>query len=255
MRRTILVLAILGATLFTVALLASFFKPLLIERAAREIVRIEVERRIGEKIGVLSNSKVTTLAKKALGKTDEEIESAKRALAQDVPRKVANVVADMLNADCTCRRRLEGYATSAEEERLTSLSRMRENLVSLIEAVYSAVTTNLIREFRIVTGSNASAFAILALVAYFRRSASLQLLVPTIILLGAVAITGGLYLFNQNWLHTIIYNQYVGFGYIAYLVAVAALLADVLINKARIATAVVNMFLQAIGSALKAVPC
>jgi hypothetical protein len=254
-RHTILGLAMLGATLFTVALLASFLSPLLIERAAREIVRIEVERRVGQKIDALSNSTLTVLAQKALRKTDEEIDLARRALAQDVPRKVANVVADMLNADCECRRRLVGNATKAQEEQLSSLSRIRDNLVSLIETAYSEVTTNLMREFRIVTGSNAAAFSVLALVIYFRRGASLQLLVPTVVLVGAVMITGGLYLFSQNWLHTIVYNQYVGLGYIAYLGVVAAFLADVLINRARVTTEVVNVFLQAIGSALKAVPC
>jgi hypothetical protein len=255
MRRTILALGLLGATLFTLVLLASFLNPLLIERAAREIVRIEIERRVGEKIDTLSNSKLTAFAQKALGKTDEEIEAARRALAQDVPRKVANVVADMLNANCECRRRLVGYATKGQEERLSSLSHVRENLVSLIESAYSTVTTNLMRELRIVTASNAVAFALLSLVAYFRRGASLQLLIPAVVLVGAVAITASLYLFNQNWLHTIIYSQYVGWGYVAYLGAVAALLADVLINRARITTKVVNAFFQAVGLTLTAIPC
>jgi len=255
MRYTILVLAMLGTAVFTAAIIVSFLNPILIERAAREIVRIEVERRVGQRIETLSNSRVTALAQKALGKTDEEIEATRRALADDVPRKVANVVANMLNADCECRRRLVERAIKAEEERLTSLTRIRDNLVNLVESAYSTVTSNLMREFRIVTGSNAVAFAVLTLVAYFRRAASLQLLVPTIILLGAVTVTCGLYLFNQNWLHTIVYSQYVGFGYAIYLAAVAALLTDVLINKARVTTRVVNVLLQAIGSTLQAVPC
>lgn len=255
MRRAILGFGLLSTALFTAALLISFVHPILIEQAAREIVRIEVERRVGEKIEALSSAKVIVLAQRSLGKTNEELETAKRALAQDLPRKVANVVADMLNADCECRRRLVELGIKAQEERVGSLSRMRENLVGLIESAYATVAANLMREFRIVAGSNAVAFAILSLVAYLRRGASLQLLVPTVILAGAVGVTGSLYLFNQNWLHTIIYNQYVGFGYAGYLALVAALLADILLNRARITTELLNLFFQAIGSALQAVPC
>jgi hypothetical protein len=255
MRRAILGFGLLGTVLFAAALLISFLHPILIEQAAREIVRIEVERRVGEKIEALSNAKVTVLAQKSLGKTDEELDAAKRALAQDLPRKVANVVADMLNADCECRKRLVELGIKAHNKRVSSLSRMRENLVGLIESAYATVSANLMREFRIVMGSNAVAFAMLSLVAYFRRGASLQLFVPTLILAGAVAITGSLYLFNQNWLHTIIYNQYVGFGYAGYLALVSALLADILLNRARITTELVNLFFQAIGSTLQAVPC
>lgn len=255
MRRTILAIGLLGTALSTVVLLLSFLNPLVIERAAREIVRIEVERRVGEKIDTLSNSRLTALAQKALGKTDEEFEAAKRALTQDVPRKVANVVADMLDADCECRRRLVRYATKAHQDRLTTLGRVREDLVSFIESAYSTVTANLMRELRIVTASNAAAFALLSLLAYLRRGASLQLLVPTVVLVGAVAITLSLYLFSQNWLHTILYGQYVGWGYAAYLIAVGACLADVLINRARVTTKVVNALLNAVGSTLQAIPC
>ncbi len=111
------------------------------------------------------------------------------------------------------------------------------------------------REFRVFTGSNAIAFALLGVVTLLRRNATLQLALPAVVLAGAVVVTGSLYLFNQNWLHTIVFGEYVGLAYAAYLAGVALLLADVVFNRARITTRMVNVVLQSVGSAVHALPC
>ena len=88
-----------------------------------------------------------------------------------------------------------------------------------------------------------------------RQRAALQLALPAVVLAGAVVITTTLYLFNQNWLHTVLFSQYVGLGYVAYLGLAVAFLADIVFNRARVTTELVNIVLQALGSAIKAVPC
>jgi hypothetical protein len=65
-----------------------------------------------------------------------------------------------------------------------------------------------------------------------RKRAGLQLVLPTVVLLGAAGLAGYLYLFNQDWLHTIIFSEYVGLGYFVYLALAVALLTDVLFNRA-----------------------
>jgi hypothetical protein len=255
MRITLQILSFLGVLVFGGAFALSFLDPLLIERAAREVVRIEVERRVGEKIDTLSNSRIAGFGKRALQNTEIDIARTQRAIREEVPRKVADVVANMLNADCECRKRLVEYAQRAENEQVSSLTQARERLVGLAESAYASVTRNLLREFRIFAGSNAVAFALLGIIALVRRTATLQLVLPAAVSIGAVLITGGLYLFNQNWLHTIVFAQYLGLGYMVYLSCVALLLADVLLNRARVTTQIVNLALQAVGSAATAVPC
>lgn len=255
MRQALLLLGLVGATLFGSAFVISFLNPLLVERAAREIVRIEVERRVGEKIDVLSNSKVGALAQRALGKSDAEIAGARRDLAEGLPRRTAAVIANMLNADCECRKRLAQNAEGAFRDRIASLEQARAELNGMIESAYVSVTTNLMREFRIFSGSNAVAFALLALVTWFRRAAALQLVLPAVVLLGAAAVTGALYLFQQNWLHTIVFGQYWGMTYVVYLGAVAAFLSDVVFNRARVTTRLLNALFQIIGSTVHVVPC
>lgn len=255
MRITLLLFCLLGVFLFGGAFILSFREPLLVERAAREIVRIEVERKVNWELDSLSNSRITALAQAMLRLTDADIEQAQRATKEELPRKVADVIANMLDASCECRKRLAKYAQIAEGEQLSSLQLVRGKLVGLIESTYSSVTSNLMREFRVFTASNGLAFALLAVVTFFRRGAALQLLLPAVVLLGAVFITGSLYLFNQNWLHTIVYGEYVGLAYASYLAGVALLLADVIFNRARVTTRLVNVAFQAFGSAASAVPC
>ncbi|NRF72141.1 hypothetical protein HLB44_34670 [Aquincola sp. S2] len=129
MKRALQLIGFGGALLFGLLLVVSFAHPLLIERAAREVVRIEVERRVGEKVEALSNARIVVLAQKALGRTDAEIEAEQRRLAADVPARVANALADLLNADCECRKRLVDAARKSQDERLKSLGQVRERLV------------------------------------------------------------------------------------------------------------------------------
>ncbi len=255
MRTIVLAIGILGAALFGSAFVLSLLNPILVERAAREVARIEVERRVNEKVETLSNSRVTDLARKALQKADVDIERAREAIRSELPRKVGNVIADMLDADCECRQRLLAYMERAEEERLSSLTQVREQLITLIESSYASVSQSLMREFRIFAASNMAAFALLAVIAAVRRKATLQLLLPAVVLVGSVAITGGIYLFSQNWLHTIVFAQYVGLAYAVYLLCVAMLLADVVFNRARATTQMVNLLLNAVGAAATAAPC
>lgn len=180
---------------------------------------------------------------------------AQESFRKDVPRRVANVVADMLNADCECRKRLVQYAQKSAAEQLSSFALVREKLVTLIETAYASVTQSLMREFRIFTASNALAFVLLGIVTLVRRRAGLQLALPAVVLVGAVVISGSLYLFGQNWLHTIVFAQYVGLAYCAYLAGVALLLADIFFNRARATTRIMQLVLDAIGSAATAVPC
>lgn len=256
LRRALLLSSLAGAALFAAAFGLSYLDPLLIERGAREAIRLEVERRVGEKLDDLSASRVAILAQKALGKTDAQIEEAKREIAAGVPQKIADVIADMAKADCECRKRWRESAKRAKARELASLSQLRERLAHFIESAYADVAGKLLREARIFTGANATVFALLAWVTHRRRAAALQLALPAVVLAGAASITGYLYLFQQDWLHTILFNQYVGWAYGGYLGLAIALLSDVVFNRARVSTRAINLALNAVGSTIVvASPC
>ncbi|MDR2016971.1 MAG: hypothetical protein LBP90_05145 [Burkholderiales bacterium] len=254
MRTIVLVISLIGTLFFGGVAALSWLNPLYIERAARELVRIEVERRVGEKIDTLSNTKIIGLARRTLEKTNVDLERAEQALRDEVPRRVADAIADLLDADCECRQRLRTYMQQAQTEHISSLAEAKSKLLGWIESAYANVTQSLLRELRIVCFSNAFAFALLGIVTLVRRRATLQLALPALVLVGAVFITTSLYLFNQNWLHTIVFGAYVGWAYSFYLGTVALLLADIAFNRARVCTEIVNMILDAVGSA-RLLPC
>jgi DNA-binding TFAR19-related protein (PDSD5 family) len=255
MRHALLLLSFLGTTLFAGALLLSFVDPLLIERAAREAIRFEVERRVGGRIDELSSARLVELARQAAGRTDKELEAAKAALRAEIPQRVAAVMSNMLKHDCECRKRLADLATTARAERVVSLTQTKERLTNFAESAYASVALQLMREFRIFTGSNSVAFLLLGFVTYLRRTALLQLLLPAVVLVGAVAIAGSFYLLHQNWLHTILMGKYVGFAYSGYLLLVALFLADIVFNRAKVTTRLFNLAANVVGGAIKALPC
>ncbi len=165
------------------------------------------------------------------------------------------MVTAMLDPDCPCRARLQSIANDVTRERLVTLSQMRARLASLIESQYANVRTKLLREFRIFPASNAAALAMLGIVTLVRRKAGMQLLLPAAALAGGVVVTTGLYLFTQDWLHTILFNDYVGLAYVVWLGIAGLLLADILGNRARVSTLMVNGLGAVVGVAATALPC
>lgn len=255
MRTPIFIVSLVGVALFGSAFILSYLNPTFVESIARGVIRMEVEQRVGEKLNVLENSKIVGFAKRVSGQNASEMDELKHKLAEGLPQKVAAVAAEMLNADCECRMAIEKSMTGVFNARIAELSRMNDRLITFIRTKYMEVAESLTREFRIFTGANAIVFALLGVTAAIRKTAGLQLTLPTLVLLGAAAIVGYLYLFQQNWLHTILFGDYVGLGYFGYLGAATACLADIVFNKARITTQIVNTALQVLGSVIRAVPC
>ncbi|EJL86916.1 hypothetical protein PMI15_01255 [Polaromonas sp. CF318] len=255
MRVFINIIAFAGLALFGCAFIASYANPGLVEALARDAIRSEVERRVSERIDALDGGRLAEMAKGLSGKNSLELAELKRKLAEGLPQKVAAIAAQMGNIDCECRKAIEKSMTGILERRVADLARVNERLELLIRTQYMGVAESLTREFRIFTGANALVFSLLAFAALLRRRAGLQLVLPTAVLLGAAGLVGYLYLFHQNWLHTILFSDYVGFGYFIYLALAVALLTDIVFNRARVTTRLLNAMFSAVGSTLQAVPC
>lgn len=239
--RLLRVVSALGSLLFAGLVVLSSIEPLWIERAAREVLRHEVEKRVGERIDDLSNARVVKLAQKALGRTEAEMAAHRQALRAELPQRVANAVADFMKADCDCRKRLVEAAVKHEEEAVGTLEKARELLARRIESAYGEVSRQLLRELRIFAAVNALAFGLLAVITLNGRAGLLQLLLPAGAVIGAAGLTAAIYLFNQNWLHTIVYGQYVGWAYLGWYGLALAWMADIVCNRARVTSALFNV--------------
>ncbi|MFG6413954.1 hypothetical protein ACG02S_08600 [Roseateles sp. DC23W] len=120
---------------------------------------------------------------------------------------MARAVADMLSADCECRKRLAERARQSHEERLGSLRQAQARLSEWIEQACANTRDPLQRELRIFTALNAVLFALLGLLCLRKRSSAMQRALVAVTMLGASAVVGGAYLFNQKWMHTLAFGD------------------------------------------------
>lgn len=254
-RRFALVLGALGCVFFSLAFAASFASPGFVEQAAKQAIRHEVEKRVREKVDALDEGFLLRQAQVLARGHAERIGQARRALAQQLPERLSQVIAEMQNLDCECRRKVEAGIRSGLEGEITGASAARERLTVLIRAKYMETARQVVREFRIFTGTNALVFALLLAAVLAKPKAGLHLLPAAGVLLAAALVTGYLYLFNQDWLHTLVFSDYVGLGYLGYLAGAFALLGDVVLNRARVTAWVLGRVLEAVGSAVEVVPC
>lgn len=251
----VLVIAAIGFVVFGTVFALSYASQSFVETVGKEVIRLEVQRQVAEKVEALEGSRLAGLAERLSGRNAEELATARRQLAEGLPAKVAETVARMRSLDCECRRAIERRMTGLLEGRVATLANLNERLALLIRTKYMETAERLTREFRIFSGANAMVFGILGAVTLLRRKANLQLVLPTLVLLGAAGLTAYFYLFQQDWLHTILFSEYIGLGYFAYLSLAGALLADIAFNRARITTAIVNAAGNVVGAAIQAVPC
>jgi hypothetical protein len=248
MRKLILTVSALGFLICTSLLLLSWLAPLQVERWARTAIEHDVQRKVEARWQSLEKPALVRAAERAMREHADEITRARRAL-------VTLVVREMQDPDCPCRRAMRAAERAGLEERIGQLSQLNDKLRHFAQAKYAEVSAALLRELRIFAGCNALVFALLGVVAIVRRRATLQLLAPTVVLLGAAALVACAYLFSQNWLQTILLSDYVGWTYAPWLGLAIAGLADVVWNRARICSMLVNGVGSVVGVVVSAVPC
>jgi hypothetical protein len=254
-RRSALTIGVIGFVFFALAFLASIASPGFVEQVARNLIRYEVEKKVHEKVESIDSHFLAKKAEVFAKNHADDIARTKHLLAQQLPARIAEVIAEMQNLDCECRKKIETNIREGFEWRIASASAAQEQLSTLIRSKYMETASQLTREFRIFTGANAIVFALLLVAVLIKRQAGIHLLPSALVLLLAATVTAYLYLFNQNWLHTLVFNDFAGFAYIAYLGGAFALLCDIIFNRARVTVEVLNALLNAAGSAIQVVPC
>jgi hypothetical protein len=254
-RKIVFIIGAVGTFSFGALFLASFLNPGFVERTAAQVIRHQVEKEVRQKIDALDNSFLMAKASELMKRQAEESLAIKQKLTARLSEKLSAEIAQLNKLDCECRKKIETRIRGGFEWRVTNLTQAQERLQTLIRTKYMETAEKLTREFRIFTGANAVVFLLLLITAYRKKRADLHLLPAAIVLLGAAGLTAYFYLFNQNWLHTIVFNDYVGLAYVGYLSVAVAMLADVLMNRARVTVKILNAIANVVGSAASMVPC
>lgn len=221
LRRLIFSFSILGFLFFTGLFSLSYINPLFVEQTAKEFIRIRLTDTTNEKINSLSDHALINKARKMLNENNIEINKLKQQLADKIPGRIDTVMTSMLDPSCGDRKAYEKFAKERAKanktQEIKSLSEMQSQLTSFIQGKYIEISQNLHREFRIFTGTNSIAFLILIVSILIQRIALFCLFIPASCLLISTAIVAYFYLFQQNWLNTILFSDYLGFGYVAFI--------------------------------------
>ena len=239
-----------GVLLFGGILLLTFLSPLQIERQARDYLQGEVEQRVSAQLGQYPSPTLEKAASLLAGRYQVQIDSAREKLIAQLPAQVDGLVGQMQNPACACRQPV----VVAGIDWQAGLARLQERLSSLARNEYLQLVDGLLHELRIFSASNALAFLLMLLVT-LRRQSRVQQMLPAVLLLVAVLISSYFYLFQQNWFFSILFNDYLGYAYAGHLGVVYLLLCDLLLNRARVISRLINRVLDALGSALQVTPC
>lgn len=244
-----------GFLLFTFVFAATLLSPIHFEQAGKAFIGTQVESKVRNKLENLRSPSFEKAAGFLAKQYQGEIADLQQRLKEGLPKKVAAVVAQMGDLSCECRKKLASDIRQTYDWRIVSLSQAQSNLVTLIQGKYAEVVEKLLLDLRIFSGTNAVVFMLLLIASLLKERAVAQLFLPGSLLFAATLFSVYFYLFKQNWFFTIIFNNYVGYGYIVYVFIAFLFLCDVVLNRARVTTEIINQTLRAIGSGEWLTPC
>lgn len=259
MNLTLRTFGILGILLFGTAFWFTFGVPGYVEQAAKGFIKGQIEKETKEKVASLSQrangTKLGKIAKKMIAANQDEIARIKQQLDTRLHDKIAAVIAEMGDLSCECRNKYAAFIKKGFKEHLATLKAANEKLKAFMKMKYMEIVSRLLLDLRIFTGSNLAVFMLLLLISFFKPQVVAHLFLPGILLFLSTLICSYFYLFNQNWFFTIVYSDYVGFGYSAYVAALFCIFCDIVFNSARITTEIINGIFSSIGSAFTVTPC
>ena len=249
------ILGFFGIILFGLLFSVTFVSPDSIEKSAKGFVKYQIEKEVKENYAAAKESTIANKALNIAGKLGFEKEKIQSDLDNNLPEKIANVIASMCGYDCERKKSLTSSITASYLDRIKNIEIAEDTLGDIIKGKYLEIVQNLKLDLRIFLGSNISMFLVLLLISFFKPQAIAQLFLPGLLLLVATIVSSSIYIFGQDWFYTILYNDYMGFGYLAYIALIFGFLMDIVFNKARVTTEIINFIANAIGSAFSAVPC
>ncbi len=250
---------VVGAAIFLTFFIFTYATPDWVETFAADYIESEAQERVDDSIDAIrppeAESALGRLAQSMYEKNEAQIEQLKLDLRNKVHEQWAAALAAVRNLDCECREKWEDWFESGFNTNIALLQAANEQISTFIQSTYMDVATELKRDIRIFTASNAAVFILLLLVSFMKPQAITHLFLPGLLLVVSTLICSNFYIFEQNWLLNIIHSSYLGFAYIAWIGVVFLFLCDIVFNRARITTEILNAIFNMIGSAVSIGPC
>ncbi|MGD9811380.1 MAG: hypothetical protein AB7U35_08625 [Sphingobium sp.] len=183
------------------------------------------------------------------------MDEMQRGLDGGLDRVVADVLAAACKLDCNRREQAAAAVRSYMKGSIIRFGRATDRLEQLVLGKYETVIGELRTDLNIFAGSSAALLATSFLLSLFKQNAARHLLPIAVTLTLSTALTSVWYVLGQNWVMTVIFSDYWGWGYPLMQGFLAALLLDIGVNAGRITTRLFNLILNTVGSSMQLVPC
>jgi len=255
MSTTLKLVGIFGVLLFGILFSVTFASPEKVEDSAKGFVKSQIEKEVRVKQEALKESSVTEAALNIAGRLGLEKDKIQADLDNDLPEKIASIVAAMCGYDCEKKKALTQSIATGYMDRIKRIQIAEHTLSDVVKGKYLEILGNLKVDLRIFLGSNLAMFFILVAISFLKPEAVQHLFLPGLLLVVATIVASGIYIFGQDWFYTILYNDYMGFGYLLYIAVIFGFLIDITFNKARVTCEIVYCIANAVGSAFSVFPC
>ncbi len=253
------IISLIGIIIYGSGFIFTYSTPGYVEEIGKVFIKNKIEEKTNDKIESLTLSSLNNIlvkfASKLAKKNQKKTEILKEQLKSKAHIKLAAVIAEMRNLNCECRKKHEEALKKQTKYSILTLENANVVLFSFMKTKYMEVANKLKVDLRIFTGNNTLVFIFLLLISFLKPKAITHLIFPAALLTLSTTICSYFYIFEQNWFFTIIYNTYLGWGYLTYIGIVFAFLCDIVFNKARVTTEIINTILSTIGNVASVAPC
>lgn len=240
LRPLLLGLSVCGIMVFIALFAMSYAKQDQLEVAAQGFIKHHIKHELTERYPALADDNTSDLLKNLQEKYSDDADRIKIMLDARVDQIVADAISKLCGDNCAVKNERREKFRALFENRFERASRLSENMTAFIEGKYTQTLEKLRHDFRVFSGINILAFMTVFLALLLKHRARIHLIVPAGLLIMSAFIAIYFYLFQQNWFFTILNGNYWGYSYAIYMAIIYAFLLDIIINRGRITTALMN---------------
>lgn len=136
MKLTLRLIGIFGITLFGALFLVTFLSPAKIESSAKGFVQVQIEREVREKHLAVTESRVADKAKFLADKLGFESDRIHEDLANNLPEKIAAIIASLCGYDCERQKAVAQSITLGYLDRLKNIQLAQNTLGEIVKGKY-----------------------------------------------------------------------------------------------------------------------
>ena len=259
LKTSLLVISLIGSVFFSALFGLTYGVPQGVERAGQDFIKAQIEKEFIKRSDEFSQSLIgdqyTEKLKYLQKRYEKDIDKTQSYLDAKAPEMIASVIASMCRLDCDAKEKWTKRIKGGYEDRLEKLGVSSDRMSDFIKGKYHETLAGLKLDLRIFFGANALLFGLVLIVSIVKSRAVKHLYLPASLLLVSTLLSIAIYIFGQNWFFTIIYNDFMGFGYLIYVGVLFAMLCDIVFNKGRVTAKIINFVGNLLGAAFSVVPC